>query len=58
MLDVESGQRSSGDLDREPVEDDPGARRLEAIETALTCNHPTAEIEQMLAEIERGRDAC
>lgn len=58
MLEVESGQRSSGDLDREPVEDEPDTRRLEAIETALACNYPTADIEQMLAEIERGRDGC
>ena len=36
--------------------DNPAARRLEAIEQALTCNHPTGDIEQMLTDIERGRD--
>lgn len=29
--------------------------RLRAIERALQCNHPTANIDDMLAEIERGR---
>lgn len=31
-------------------------RRLRALDRALTCNHPTADIEQMLADIERGRE--
>ena len=31
-------------------------RRLRALDRALTCNHPTADIEEMLADIERGRD--
>ena len=31
-------------------------RRLEALNRALDCNHPTADIEEMLADIERGRD--
>ena len=31
-------------------------RRLQALERALHCNHPTADIEEMLADIERGRD--
>ncbi|MCZ0942250.1 MAG: hypothetical protein OXJ53_04260 [Gammaproteobacteria bacterium] len=34
----------------------PVARRLEVIEQALTCNHPSGDIEEMLADIERGRD--
>ena len=34
----------------------PVARRTAALERALTCNHPTGEIEEMLADIERGRD--
>ena len=40
----------------------PGARsaaaerKLRAIDRALGCNHPTADIEEMLADIERGRD--
>ena len=34
----------------------PAARRLEVIEQALTYNHPTGDIEEMLADIERGRD--
>ena len=36
--------------------DDPTARRLEVIQRALACNHPTGDIEEMLADIERGRD--
>jgi len=31
-------------------------RRLRALNRALDCNHPTADIEEMLADIERGRD--
>lgn len=36
--------------------DNPAARRLEVIEQALTSNHPTGDIEEMLADIERDRD--
>ena len=36
--------------------DDHAARRLEVIKQALACNHPTGDIEEMLADIERGRD--
>lgn len=31
-------------------------RKLRALDRALGCNHPTADIEEMLADIERGRD--
>ena len=31
-------------------------RRLDALNRALGCNHPTADIEEMLADTERGRD--
>jgi hypothetical protein len=31
------------------------AARLDAIDRALRCAHPTADIDEMLAEIERGR---
>ena len=31
-------------------------RRLQALERALGCNHPTGNIDEMLADIERGRD--
>ena len=31
-------------------------RRLHALERALGCNHPTGNIDEMLADIERGRD--
>ena len=31
-------------------------RRLLALERALECNHPTGNIDEMLADIERGRD--
>ena len=35
----------------------PGAEsRLRALERALACNHPTGGIDEMLADIERGRD--
>jgi len=30
--------------------------KLDALETALRCSHPTAPIEEMLNDIERGRD--
>ena len=30
--------------------------RLEALARALRCNHPTGDIDDMLADIERGRD--
>ena len=34
----------------------PGAEsRLRALERALACNHPTGDIDEMLADIERGR---
>ena len=32
------------------------ASRLRALERALACNHPTGDIDEMLADIERGRD--
>lgn len=32
----------------------PGSR-LDALDRALTCNHPTGDISEMLADIERGR---
>lgn len=31
-------------------------RRLEALERASGCNHPTGDIDEMLADITRGRD--
>ena len=34
----------------------PIERRLLALDRALGCGHPTADIEEMLADIERGRD--
>ena len=34
----------------------PVERRLRALDRALECNHPTADIDEMLADIERGRD--
>ena len=34
----------------------PGAEiRLRALDRALACNHPTGDIDEMLADIERGR---
>jgi hypothetical protein len=30
--------------------------RLDALDRALACNHPTGNIAEMLADIERGRD--
>ena len=32
------------------------ASKLEALERALRCNLPTGDIDEMLADIERGRD--
>ena len=49
-LEEESGlsaRRSIGPVER---------RRLQAIDRALECNHPTADIDEMLTDIERGRD--
>ncbi|MDE0349980.1 MAG: hypothetical protein OXM56_09765 [Gammaproteobacteria bacterium] len=40
----------------EPDTQEARARRLEVIEKALACNHPTGDIEEMLADIERGRN--
>ena len=31
-------------------------RRPDALDRALACNHPTGDISEMLADIERGRD--
>ena len=31
-------------------------RRMRALDRALVCNHPTGNIEEILADIERGRD--
>lgn len=31
-------------------------RRLEALDRASDCNHPTGDIDEMLADIARGRD--
>lgn len=31
-------------------------QKVRAIDRALTCNHPTGEIDEVLAEIEQGRD--
>ncbi len=36
--------------------DDATARRRAVIERALACNHPTGDVDEMLADIERGRD--
>ena len=47
-LEEESGlTRSIGPVER---------RRLQALDRALECNHPTADIDEMLTDIERGRD--
>jgi len=32
------------------------AEKLAALERALQCHHPTGEVEEMIEEIERGRD--
>ncbi|MXY23439.1 MAG: antitoxin [Acidobacteria bacterium] len=32
------------------------ASRLRALDQALACDHPTGDIDKMLADIERGRD--
>ena len=43
-------------VSRRPRPIGPVERRLRALDRALKCNHPTADIDEMLAEIERGRD--
>ena len=35
---------------------DPASQRAVVIERAFACNHPTGDVEEMLADIERGRD--
>lgn len=35
---------------------DTVSQRAAVIARAFACNHPTGDIEQMLADIERGRD--
>ena len=44
---------------REASREEPSAgqgRKLAAIRTAAACSFPTADIDEMLAEIDRGRD--
>ena len=57
---VELVERRTVELEEEAglwrSRDDTAARRGHAIERALTCNFPTGDIEEMLADIERGRD--
>ena len=58
-LEEEAGLSGSGwarQVSRHAKSADPVERRLQALNRALVCNHPTAEIEEMLADIERGRD--
>ena len=43
-------------VSRRPRPIGPVERRLRALDRALECNHPTADIDEMLADIERGRD--
>ena len=43
--------RTARDAERGPS----GAARLDALDRAPTCNHPTGDIDEMLADIERGR---
>ena len=44
--------RAAGDAQADPSP----SSRLDALDRALTCNHPTGDIAEMLADIERGRD--
>lgn len=57
---LELVERRTAELEAEAglwrASNDPAARRAEVLERALACNHPTGDIEEMLAEIERGRD--
>ena len=41
---------------RDAQTDPSPSRRLDALDRALTCNHPTGDIGEMLADIERGHD--
>ncbi len=44
---------------RQSLEREPGATtssKLAAIDSALECQHPTGSIEEMLTQIEEGRD--
>ena len=58
-LEAEAGLSTSEwamQVSRRPRPAGPAERRLQALDRALECNHPTADIDEMLADIERGRD--
>ncbi|MDE0224980.1 MAG: hypothetical protein OXP28_07595, partial [Gammaproteobacteria bacterium] len=57
-LEEEAGWSESGwagQVSQRPKSVGPVERRLLALNRALECNHPTADIEEMLVDIERGR---
>ncbi len=41
-----------------PAQTPDAESRLRALERALAYNYPTGDIDEMLADIERGRDPC
>ncbi len=45
----------AGSLHRSTAQTPGAESRLRALERALACNHPTDDIDEMLADIERGR---
>ena len=56
-LERETGLREGGWTKPAPPRLSATARRqLRALDRALECNHPTGDIDEMLADIERGRD--
>lgn len=58
-IEREAGLSASAWADQVARQDRPrerAERRVRAIERALGCNHPTADIDDMLGDIERGRD--
>ena len=57
---VELVERRTAELEAEAglsrARGDARAHRAEILERALACNHPTGDIDEMLADIERDRD--
>ena len=45
----------AGSLHRSAAQMPDAESRLRALERALACNYPTGDIDEMLADIERGR---
>ena len=54
--DREAEKREEGEHDLENGRAITAERPMRALDRALGCNHPTGNIEEILADVERGRD--